>query len=265
MTRGRAARRGFTLVETVVTIGVVVALMAIILPGVRTVIEASRSASCQSNLRQLALAAHSYATVHRETYPAAIVYRMTPGGMSTVAWDFEQRPGGGVLPGPLWQHVDTPAEVMQCPSFTGSSTFGHDPATGYNYNTTFIGAEGRFPELGADGRILDGWKVARRGIPAAQHRRPSETALFADAGWSAGANKFMRAPGNTVENDLGMVHSGAQAFRHLGCCNVAHLDGHVAGTESCHRSPHTNPDLELLLGWPRNGFLSEDDSAYDPR
>jgi hypothetical protein len=31
---------------------------------------------------------------------------------------------------------------MQCPSFLGASTFGNDPATGYNYNTTYIGTEG---------------------------------------------------------------------------------------------------------------------------
>jgi len=258
-------RRGLTLVEICVVLAIVVTLAAIAVPGIRTAIEGGRSASCQSNLRQLSLAARSYATVFGEAYPAAILFRLTPGGIATVAWDFEQRPGGGVLPGPLWNHCDTPAEVMQCPSFAGASTFGHDPATGYNYNTTFIGAEGRMPQLAPDGTILDGWKVARKGIPSAAHRRPSETALFADAGWSAGANKFMRAPMNTVEHELGTVHSGAQAFRHRGCCNVACLDGHVAAREGPCRSPHGTPTLERLMGWPRNGFLSEDDSAYDPR
>lgn len=258
-------RRGFTLIETCVTVGILVTLLAVLVPGVRTVIEASRSASCQSNLRQLALAAHSYATVFRETYPAAIVYRMTPGGMATVAWDFEQRPGGGILPGPLWQHVDTPAEVMQCPSFTGSSTFGHDPATGYNYNTTFIGAEGRFPQVGPGGTVLDGWSNVRPGLASAQCRN-TQAALLGDAGWAGGTNKYMRAPMNTVEGDLLMVCAGGQAFRHLGCSHVARLDGSVHGVcTSCAGALSTPQALADVMGHPANGFLSDDDAAYDPR
>ena len=155
---------------------------------------------------------------------------------------------------------------MQCPSFLGASTFGNDPATGYNYNTTYLGAEGRFPELGADGRWVDGWANARRGVPPSQHRRPAETAMFGDAGWVGGANKFMRAPSGNVENDLSVVYSGGQAFRHSGCCNVVHLDGHVcACTMACEGEHASQPLLDQLLGYPLNGFLSDDDRAYDPR
>ena len=57
--------------------------------------------------------------------------------------------------------------VFQCPDFRGASNFGDDPATGYNYNTTYVGAEGRFPTLDSEGRLLEGWDHCRRGVPAA--------------------------------------------------------------------------------------------------
>ncbi|MFO0828622.1 MAG: hypothetical protein U0572_10810 [Phycisphaerales bacterium] len=260
------SRRGFTLVEVGVTIGVIVVLMSILVPGLRMVAESGRSATCMSNLRQMAMAATSYATVWKDCYPAAIVYKIAPGGMRTVAWDWEQRPDGTVVPGPLWNFTDVPTEVMQCPSFVGASTFGNDPATGYNYNTTFIGAEGRLPELGANGQWIDGWANARLGVPAAAHRRPSETALFGDGGWKGGANKFMRAPSASVEGDLGTVYAGGQAFRHVGCANCAFLDGHVRPCAQCCEGMHaTQQLLDDVLGYPQNGFLSDDDSSYDPR
>lgn len=260
------ARAGFTLVETLVSIAIVGLLMAVLVPGLRSVAEASKSAACMSNLRQMASAAHSYSVTWRDAYPAAIVYKKVAGGVRTDAWDFTQHPDGTVTPGALWLFTDTPNDVMQCPGFDGASTFGNDPASGYNYNTSFIGAEGRFPELGPDGAWKDGWALARRGLPMAAHRRTSETALFGDAGWKSGANKFMRAPSGNAEGDLGVVYSGAQSFRHVMCANVAFLDGSVRPCQECCEGMHATPALlSDLLDFPHNGFLSNDDTAYDPR
>ena len=76
----------------------------------------------------------------------------------------------------------------------------------------------------------------------------------------------MRAPSNTVENDLSTVYAGAQAFRHQGCTHVCFLDGHVAGMCACHEGPQaTTPLLDGVAGFPANGFLSNDDANYDPR
>ncbi len=52
--------KGFTLVELLVTISIIGVLVAILLPAVQTVREASRRVSCANNQRQLALAIHSY-------------------------------------------------------------------------------------------------------------------------------------------------------------------------------------------------------------
>lgn len=264
--RRNPMRGGFTLVEALAVLAVVTVILSIVVPTVSIARGSARSASCQSNLRQLGVAAAGYAIQNRDRFPAAILQEVGPAGLVTRAWDFEHHPDGTILPGILTAFLSQPTAVQQCPDYHGASNFGAEPFTGYNYNTTFIGAEGRFPELGADGRWRDGWEVARHGLPPAQIRRTSTTALFGEGGWRGGANKFMRAPGNAVENDLQTIHAGTQSFRHQGCTNVCYLDGHVGGVCTCHESPHsTEALLDGVTGFPENGFLAADDSPYDPR
>ena len=76
----------------------------------------------------------------------------------------------------------------------------------------------------------------------------------------------MRAPSNGVEIDLTLVHGGTQAFRHAGCTNICCLDGHVETRTTPFRGVHDDDDrLRSITGFPDNGFLSDDDEAYDPR
>ncbi len=261
----RVRHRGFTLTELMVTITVLVLLVSLMANGIATVRTTARTTTCRTNLRQLHVAAETY-HIMEESYPAAILFVVEDGSVLTRAWDFEQTTDGTVRPGPIWDYLDGPDRVFQCPDFEGPSTFGADPSTGYNYNTTYIGAEGRYPIPGPNGTLKQGWNHCRRGVAVGAHRRPASTALFGDGGWRDGANKFMRAPSNRVEVDLGLVHGGTQAFRHNGCTNVCCLDGHVEGRENPHEGMHATPEiLEQITDFPRNGFLSDDDSAYDPR
>lgn len=266
---GPSMTRAFTLVESLVTIGTLVLLASLLVPVVGGVRESGRGVECAVRLRQFAVAAIAYSGTYRGTFPAAILHEQTASGVRTTAWDFAH--GAGALqPGPLSLFTDSPFAMRQCPCCALPTATDDAPCTGFNYNTSFIGAEGAYPSVGEDGVFRSGWRSARLGVPASAHHRPSQTALFGDGGWSGGTNKFMRAPEALVEMDLGVVYAGAQAFRHQGCTNVAWLDGHTSSVCSPCEGEHalTASGASLLaqpLGWPRNGFLSQNNAAYDPR
>jgi prepilin-type N-terminal cleavage/methylation domain-containing protein/prepilin-type processing-associated H-X9-DG protein len=255
--RGVSRSGAFTLLELLVSLAVIALLLCMLLPALSGLASSSRCAACMSNLRQMCIAATAYVSLY-DVYPPAIRYDSINGVGTTIAWDFAQTAAGSVSPGPLWEFTDNPGRVMQCPEFHGSSTFGADPYTGYNYNTTFIGAEQSFPN--------SGWTGIRWGLRPSQIRRSESGALFGDGGWAGGANKFMRAPENSIEGSLQTVYAGGQAFRHARRTSIGFLDGHVATAERQYRGIFATEELLAdVMGYPHNGFLSEDDSAYDPR
>lgn len=262
-----ALRGAFTLVEALVVVAIIAVLMGMLLPVLRMASGTARQHACQANLRQLSLAALAYSTSNRESMPPAVLHFLDAGVLRTVCWDFQPGPGGEPEPGPLWQYMSTPLSVQQCPDFTGESSTANDPFTGYNYNTTYIGHEGFFPFEGSEGRTMHGWDAVRLGTPVSAFARPERTVVFGDGGWKSGANKFMRAPGNTVEGSLAMICAGTQAFRHTGGCTCcAYLDGHIGVVPQPARGAETTDMLATwVMDFPRNGFLSDDDSAYGPR
>jgi prepilin-type N-terminal cleavage/methylation domain-containing protein/prepilin-type processing-associated H-X9-DG protein len=56
-----SASKGFTLIELLVVVSIIAVLASLLLPAVRLVRDAARSAACQSNLHQVSVAALSYA------------------------------------------------------------------------------------------------------------------------------------------------------------------------------------------------------------
>lgn len=249
---------GFTIVELLVVIAVISLIVGLLVPAMSSARATSRSAKCQLNLKQMAIAAQNYAAIY-DAWPAAIRYENKNGVFQRVAWDWVTTFSNQVVsPGPLWAFTDNPDEVQQCPDCNLASTFGGDPFTGYNYNTTYIGAEAPFP--------LTGWKSIRKGVPPHACARSSSCAMFGDGAWKGGANKFMRAPLNSEHQSLGIIYSGGQAFRHARWSNVAFVDGHVGSLNKPHAGALATPaNLDQKMDYPRNGFLSDDDRLYDPR
>jgi len=65
----RAYRRGFTLIELLVVIAIIAILAAILFPVFAQAREKARQASCQSNLKQMAVAVLMYTQDYDETFP----------------------------------------------------------------------------------------------------------------------------------------------------------------------------------------------------
>ena len=262
-------RRAFTLIEVLITTSIISVLIALVMGGVGGAMTSARSFKCSNNLRQMGVAAQAYAAAYQDAFPAAVIYFQRGSSVRTVAWDFESDQSGATKPGALTVFTDQPLSAMQCPEIQPALQAEVSIAellTGYHYNTSFIGHEGFYPETGADGRVHDGWSRVRLGLNPTQRRRTDAVVVFADGGFRGGVNKFMRAPGNTVEFDVGMIHAGTSAFRHRSCCNGCFLDGHIASIgDPCRSALSTNDLLKYVTDFPKNGFLSGDDSAYDPR
>lgn len=268
--------RAFTMVEVLVVIAIIVVLASVLVPVSGYAQSAAQRAQCMAHLRQMTLAATSWALEHQGAFPPGLLHGTDQDCLSgdVRTWDWHRQPNGDVRPGLLWRYVSGAGahEVLTCPTASHVSTsWSGDPVTGYNYNVAFIAGEARSPapddkDLGAYDLLapkanLDG----ATHLTLAQCRRGASVALFGVGGRRDATNKFMRSPVNTgPEYDI--AYAGAQAFP-MGS-NVGRVDGSVVTVELPQRGQYAD-DLPAWivdqLDFPRNGFLSEDASAYDPR
>ncbi|MDP7008967.1 MAG: type II secretion system protein [Phycisphaerales bacterium] len=230
--------RAFTLIELLVVIAILGLLISILVPAINSTAKQSHTLRCKNNQRDLVVASFSYQSEHG-IYPPAIYYEQIGGTWNTVTWDTL-----------IWDYCTTPEAAFTCPEHQHARG---GSGSGYNYNTDFIGAEAS---------VLQGLEEARKGIAPSACKHPAHAAMFGDGGEIGGdmagyrTNRFMRAPN---DNDGGLSCAGTQSFRHTGSTVVGWLDGHVSNVT---RKFQSNCEYDQ---WEPNGFLSENESAYDPR
>lgn len=210
----REARRGFTLVELLVTISIVAVLIGILLPSLGGARALSRSARCMSNQRQLGLAWAGYALEARDrAMPLAYWRQREIGTGPQVFWwgthgtmsagpDFSRGFIAPYLDGAL-----TAGSVLECPSQPWGSYTPQGPArmptSTYGYNGYYLSPM-MTPGWGSE----IGFRPWRRLFEIA---RPSELLVFADALLATGDGT--EPPRNTALLDPPMLFSRSGGWR----------------------------------------------------
>jgi len=217
--------RGFSLIELLVIVAVIALLVAILLPCLRQAREQARRIACQSNLRQIAVAWHTYLDGHKGSFYQCVNANMNYGGKQGSGarrWgaDLEdpvRKPLNPSLNLPLV--VRSGAEVYRCPSDTGSKsvrpTYFDYYGTSYNTNLMLIGqnqllANPFDPCLSVIVKINQRLKDLNRSAIS----KESRLILIGDFGW---VNQWSFASTQRIE-----WHG--RPYHH----NLAFMDGHVS-------------------------------------
>src|SRR5882724_3461316 len=86
MSLSRRSRRGFTLVELLVVIGIIALLVSILLPALNKAREDAKRVRCLSNERQLVMAWQMYASDNKGHFAGANTPPYTPLGADGKGW-----------------------------------------------------------------------------------------------------------------------------------------------------------------------------------
>ena len=235
-TQGHVSR-GFTLVELLVVIAIIAILAAILFPVFARARENARKTSCQSNLKQIGLAALQYAQDYDEkVMPLGYIY----GGKTYYWWG-------------SWNYIDTldksesmlqpymkNTQIQACPSFDNVDRTALG-LTGYAYN---------------DAYLHPSWFAGKSSASLAAIEDVARTVFMADSaridfidGKTLQANTFLTPPSQTYPALHGL---------HNGTANVLWADGHVKAVQPKYRAPDDFPYDAQLYRDSHLGDLDED-------
>ena len=194
-------RSAFTLIELLVVIAIIAILIGLLLPAVQKVREAAARMSCTNNLKQIALATHSYHDANNQFPVSAAPGYVDNNSVNTPSWSWLVR----ILPyieqdnllkatGALAANIDsnptavaTRIKTFLCPSDTnndartdthvsgfrlGQTNYKGVSGSAWEWGSYATGAQGYSPNAGLDSG--NGW------ICRANYQRPRTFASITD-------------------------------------------------------------------------------------
>ncbi|MBX3745542.1 MAG: hypothetical protein KF833_09565 [Verrucomicrobiae bacterium] len=236
----RATAGGYTVVELLVTVGIIVILGGLLLGGVHIAARRSKDVECRSNLRQHGVALLDFVATH-SVYPlAGNADKQHP--EHTVNWRKS-----------ILNSKDLDGKLTSCP--TAIEPVGRQEAfISYGYNDRGVIGSGTDAPLGLGGKGVMG--SSSRWPPVGEHEvvRPSEMVGILDAatawrgliddGRSSYSGRYFYAPGSEAGRDRMMS-------RHQGRVNVVFVDGHVSAPRI--KMVFVEADPSGLAIWNRDG------------
>lgn len=128
----RERRRGFTLVELLVVIGIIAVLIGILLPALNKARESGNAVKCAANLRNIGQGFSGYLAENKQTFPPAYIYRAAPGWGG--APDAFPNPTHGYVHWSSYiygnNYTGAAAEAFKCPSLENGGLPPTNPKAG---------------------------------------------------------------------------------------------------------------------------------------
>ena len=221
-------RKAFTLVELLVVIGIIVLLISILMPALRSAWDSAKTIRCAANLRNVYQSMAAYAAENKAALPAAPAtatdYYPPRKGHGALIYYFDKTKKGALIEfdnGAIMRYISPSTQIRQriftCPS-------ADSPTPNYNYLLCGLLED-------TDGRKK-----------FTQIRHPAQKILLYEMDGPDDGHFHLIAPGD----------GDAPATRHSrkgknGKGNYAFADGHVETLEPIYLYKHVKDVYELFL------------------
>jgi len=250
---GRVSK-AFTLLEVLIAITIIGVLLAILMPAVQAARESARAVQCQSQLKQLGIAMHSFHAQHRRLptngwgyewlgladrgfgrdQPGGWIYQLLPQLEATPIFQLSASNGGLPQSNSLIKMARTPLPLLRCPSRPGSQ---REPQ-GSNINYRLLTAQ-PVDCSRTDYAINEGDFISNTGAGPATlangvdpYYAWKEMSSVTGVSWQRGSTSF-----NGISDGLSHTYL-------LGEKRVSRL-GYEKGSDPGHdQSPYTGVDLD---------------------